>query len=54
MSIKKDKYPCIFRLTEDCPVRSFWKLQPESLVRFCELCIIRSAVEAKNYSIVYE
>jgi hypothetical protein len=34
------KYPCIFRLDEDCPVRKEFKLKPENLVKWCKICPI--------------
>lgn len=35
------KYPCIFKLTDDCPVKAEFKLQPENLRPWCEICPIR-------------
>jgi len=43
---KKDKefkkYPCVYGLTDDCPVKHEYKLKPESLVEFCKKCHILS------------
>lgn len=33
-----EKYKCIFDRSIDCPVREEYKLQPENLLKFCELC----------------
>lgn len=35
------KYPCVFKLTEDCPVKAEFKLKPENLRPWCEICPIR-------------
>lgn len=34
------RYPCVFDLEEDCPVRRHFKLMPENLVKFCRVCPI--------------
>lgn len=35
------KYPCVFKLTDDCPVKAEFKLKPENLKPWCEICPIR-------------
>jgi hypothetical protein len=35
------KYPCVFKLTDDCPVKAEFKLKPENLRPWCEICPIR-------------
>jgi hypothetical protein len=35
------KYPCVFSLTDDCPVKKEFKLKPENLSPWCEICPIR-------------
>jgi hypothetical protein len=35
------KYPCVFELTDDCPVKKEFKLKPENLRPWCEICPIR-------------
>jgi hypothetical protein len=35
------KYPCLFDLTDSCPVRRQYKLAPESLQPFCLVCPLR-------------
>lgn len=37
---EQKKYPCVFDLSDDCPIRRNFKLVPESLVRFCRICPI--------------
>lgn len=37
----KNCYPCVFRLTEDCPVKAEFKLKPENLRPWCEICPTR-------------
>lgn len=37
---KKKKYPCVYGLTDNCPVKHEYKLKPESLVEFCKKCHI--------------
>lgn len=41
---KKDSddriYPCVYGLTDNCPVRKLYKLKPESLEKFCANCPI--------------
>jgi len=32
------KYNCIFDLERECPVKTSYKLKPESLVEFCKIC----------------
>jgi hypothetical protein len=32
------KYPCVFKLTDDCPVKNAFKLKPENLRPWCEIC----------------
>lgn len=39
-----EKYPCLFSLTEDCPVRRQYKLKPENLVAFCHICPVLKKV----------
>ena len=35
------KYPCLFELTDNCPVRKQYKLAPESIQPFCLVCPLR-------------
>jgi len=35
--VQKD-YPCIFYHNIKCPIRTLWKLRPESLAPFCQAC----------------
>lgn len=37
----KNCYPCVFRLTDDCPVKAEFKLKPENLKPWCEICPVR-------------
>lgn len=37
--IEEDKeYPCVFYPKITCPIRTMWKLKPESLQGFCVAC----------------
>ena len=35
------KYPCVFGLTDDCPVKKEFKLKPENLKPWCKICPVR-------------
>jgi len=45
---KKEKYPCVYRLTDDCPVKKEYILKPESLVKFCAECPILRKFQKQN------
>ncbi|MBA7490048.1 hypothetical protein ES702_00582 [subsurface metagenome] len=34
------KFNCVFRSDQECPVKTAYKLAPESLVEFCAICHI--------------
>lgn len=34
------KFNCVFRTEQECPVKTAFKLQPESLVEYCAICHI--------------
>jgi len=36
---EKTVYPCIwYEDIAECPIRTMWKLKPESIVAFCAIC----------------
>jgi len=35
-------YPCVFMSHRQCPIRTKWKLEPESLAMFCQACPLLS------------
>jgi len=46
-------YPCVFNLTNHCPIRDHYKLRPESLVLFCSTCpILHKNRKEMEYEIV--
>ena len=42
---EKIGYKCVFTNAE-CPVRNEFKLQPENLLKFCEICELKSPKKA--------
>lgn len=36
----KVQFNCVFRPDEECPVKTAFKLQPESLVEYCAVCYV--------------
>ena len=38
---EQQAYPCLFDLTDSCPVRKHYKLAPEHLQPFCLICPLR-------------
>jgi len=47
-------YPCIFNLTNHCPVRDHYKLRPESMALFCPTCpVMHKAKKEMEYEIMH-
>ena len=46
------EYNCIFDHSLKCPVRTEYKLQPESLVDFCALCGNRSTKNKRDIELL--
>lgn len=41
------EYTCIFDPKQKCPVKTEYKLKPESLVEFCKICRVPNAGKRK-------
>lgn len=46
--ISLDPYDCAFNHDRVCPVRTMFKLKPESLVAFCKICPMRGTGETPS------
>jgi len=44
---KEKEYPCIWNPKINCPIRKLYKLKPESLAIFCEMCPYQPLNERK-------
>jgi len=38
MAKEGETYPCVWNPKVVCPIRTIWKLKPESLVEWCKIC----------------